>query len=282
MKRIGYFLLALVPSIIVELVQILSILYLSGVSMLFKAGSMSELISDANFNTMVMVIYTLIIICTFGIWYYCFLGGEYVKDVYKYYHPLIVVGVLILVPGAQFVSNYICNIIYIVKPDWWHSYEQLIESSGLSETNFLIVTYSIFLAPICEELIFRGVTMRSFCRAVPFWLANICQAILFGVFHMNIVQGIYAFVLGLLLGYLCEKGGSIYYSIFFHMLFNFWGTIITILINKISSTVVAELLIFFTTIISITAGFILFINGIHIRDRVADEANPINENLNQI
>ena len=41
---------------------------------------------------------------------------------------------------------------------------------------------------------------------------------------MNMLQGCYAFALGLILGYICEYGGSIYYAILFHFLFNLWGT----------------------------------------------------------
>ena len=47
---------------------------------------------------------------------------------------------------------------------------------------------------------------------------------------MNMIQGIYAFCLGLVLGYVCNRGGSIYYSLLLHMLFNFWGTVLSGLI----------------------------------------------------
>ena len=51
------------------------------------------------------------------------------------------------------------------------------------------------------------------------------QAALFGLFHLNWIQGIYAFALGIVLGYVCERGGSIYYSMGLHLLFNLWGTL---------------------------------------------------------
>ena len=41
---------------------------------------------------------------------------------------------------------------------------------------------------------------------------------------MNVIQGIYAFFIGLFLGYICGRGGSVWLSIFLHILFNFWGT----------------------------------------------------------
>lgn len=89
---------------------------------------------------------------------------------------------------------------------------------------------------------------------------------------MNIVQGIYAFALGLILGYVCDKGKSIYYSIFLHILFNFWGTIISSLFDEISSTAFTELLILLITAISLAGGFVLFKKGLLARDYINE--NP--------
>jgi hypothetical protein len=43
---------------------------------------------------------------------------------------------------------------------------------------------------------------------------------------MNPLQGCYTFIIGLILGYICHKGGSIYHVIVFHFLFNLWGTVV--------------------------------------------------------
>ena len=113
------------------------------------------------------------------------------------------------------------------------------------------------LAPIGEELLFRGVTMHQAKRVFPFWAANIMQALLFGLFHMNMIQGIYAFFLGMVLGYICEKGCSIYQSILFHMMFNFWGTIISGILPTGNSTLFF-VLYFATGVICTFSGLILF------------------------
>ena len=127
-------------------------------------------------------------------------------------------------------------------------------NSGLTVSMFF---YSILLAPIGEELLFRGVTMHQAKRVFPFWAANIMQALLFGLFHMNMIQGIYAFFLGMVLGYICEKGGSIYQSILFHMMFNFWGTIISGILPTGNSTLFF-VLYFATGVICTFSGLILF------------------------
>jgi membrane protease YdiL (CAAX protease family) len=159
----------------------------------------------------------------------------------------------------QFFSSYLIGIVSMAFPQWLKQYEELIDTAGLgSDITPLMLLYSVVLAPIGEELMFRGVTMRQARKAVPFWVANLLQAFLFGVFHLNWIQGIYAFALGLVLGVVCEKGGSIYYSLLFHILFNFWGTVIGELLGDIDDSGIAGLVIFLLMIVFIILGTLLF------------------------
>ena len=56
--------------------------------------------------------------------------------------------------------------------------------------------------------------------AFPLWSANLLLALLFGIYHMNLVQGIYAFVLGAVLGLVRVSTGTIFASIGTHIIFN--------------------------------------------------------------
>lgn len=71
--------------------------------------------------------------------------------------------------------------------------------SGKSDT-FSMFLYASILAPISEELIFRGVVLQSL-RPYGKRFAVVCSAVLFGVFHGNLIQTPYAFLLGIVLGY---------------------------------------------------------------------------------
>ena len=65
------------------------------------------------------------------------------------------------------------------------------------------------------------------------------------------------FFLGMVLGYICEKGGSIYQSILFHMMFNFWGTIIAAFYRP--ATAHSFFVLYFATgVICTFSGLILF------------------------
>ena len=67
----------------------------------------------------------------------------------------------------------------------------------------ILVIATLVLPPLVEETIFRGLIMQYLRRGgASFIVANLIQAVLFGFFHMNIVQGIYTAIFGFLLGYL--------------------------------------------------------------------------------
>ena len=85
------------------------------------------------------------------------------------------------------------------------------------------------MAPLAEELLFRGLTLRILEEAFPFWAANLLQALYFGLIHGNLVQGGYAFGAGMLLGYLVKKKGTLAAGILCHFGVNFSGVILGLL-----------------------------------------------------
>lgn len=237
MKRFKTLLFSSVPALLSIGIQFLAVYYLLFIAAIFIFGiapsmtgeyySMYDLmgvIADTDFNTLASIIFSVTCAVVFGIWYYKSCGGDFRLNIKKDFHGYEILGIILLVPGTQFLSSIIISIVATIFPSWLEAYEILMESAGLTEdVSWLMMLYSVILAPIGEELIFRGVTLRIGERAFPFWFANCLQAALFGAFHMNMLQGCYAFVLGLVLGYVCEKGGSIYHGILLHFLFNLWG-----------------------------------------------------------
>lgn len=272
MKKIKTFLFSLVPTLLGFGIQFSVMFYfmiLSAIIMFAVVPSLTgqytsyydvmNLFMDTGFNTLIMIVFSVICTVTFGIWYYRSCGGNYRLNLKKEFHPLQLAGILIMVPGTQFATSILISVISTVVPKWYEDYLALIENAGVTEASLLMLLYSVCLAPFSEELLFRGVTMRIARRAFPFWVANIIQAVLFGVFHMNMLQGCYAFALGLILGYICEYGGSIYYSIFFHFLFNLWG-MTSEWLNSINE-VILGLIILLGAVILFPLGTALFHTG---------------------
>jgi hypothetical protein len=78
--------------------------------------------------------------------------------------------------------------------------------------------YVCIVGPIIEELIFRGAIMRSLER-FGLNFSIFISALIFGLFHIFTVQAVFAFLMGLILGYLASRY-SIKWSILAHILIN--------------------------------------------------------------
>lgn len=121
--------------------------------------------------------------------------------------------------GACILLTFLLGIIQQLVPAFFKNYNELMETVSQGDM-FLNIVYVVTIGPISEELIFRGALFDRFYLVFSFWAANILQAVLFGVYHMNVIQGVYAFLLGVLLGMIRQMTGSILSSIFSHMIFN--------------------------------------------------------------
>ncbi|WP_346662881.1 type II CAAX endopeptidase family protein [uncultured Merdimonas sp.] len=76
------------------------------------------------------------------------------------------------------------------------------------------------LVPISEELLFRGLLFRRLRERGTFLQAAFYSAVVFGLMHMNMVQMIYGFILGMMLAYVYEKYGSVKAPVLAHATMN--------------------------------------------------------------
>ena len=111
----------------------------------------------------------------------------------------------------------------------------LIEQTGLPNTmeetflamsrNPLGILSITLLGPVLEELLFRGAIQGDLQRQMSPWKAIIVSSLLFGVVHMNPAQIPFAFLLGMLFGWLYYRTGSLLPGIVGHVLNNSVATV---------------------------------------------------------
>ncbi len=80
-------------------------------------------------------------------------------------------------------------------------------------------------APVAEEFVFRGAVLRSLLgwaqeKGRSHWVAILVSALLFSVAHFNPAQMIHAFLIGILLGWMYYRTGSIIPGIIYHWVNN--------------------------------------------------------------
>lgn len=110
---------------------------------------------------------------------------------------------LLFIGLPQYSERYQEVSVMLYSPPFW---QQLL-TSGL-------------LIPIVEEVIFRGIGFQLLRRWISFPWAMTISAVVFGAYHGNLVQFVYAGICGVLLAYLCEKYDSIIAPIVSHMAMN--------------------------------------------------------------
>ena len=104
---------------------------------------------------------------------------------------------------------------------------ETIDSSSIY-TNLLLM---VIMAPIFEEIIFRKLLID---RTIKYGkgVSILLSALIFGLFHGNLNQFFYAFLIGGFFAYVYIKTGKIIYTILLHLTVNFFGSIISVIVGN--------------------------------------------------
>lgn len=216
-----------------------------GVIAAMASGSESFMEGAALDNAILMlgVAAQLVVIAVFLPWWRCMRPTSFVarreavatNDVSfaKSLALLLVIGV-----SAQFFVGGILEIVELLFPEAMAEYSEFMEDTSVGVFAIVSALSIAVLAPINEEIVCRGVMFEYAMRAMSpgwnvtdgaryravsaraFWIANTLQALAFGVLHMNLIQGGYAFVLGAVLGWVFWRTGKLRYPIILHFAMN--------------------------------------------------------------
>lgn len=139
---------------------------------------------------------------------------------YKKFNVFIIIPLLTFLWAAQNLIGEV-NILIdkaIPPPPWfWEMFNKIFESDyGI----YGAILKVVIIAPVIEELIFRGVIMHGLMRNYSKFTAIFVSALMFALFHLNPWQFPATFILGLLLGFLMVRTRSIYLCIIGHAINN--------------------------------------------------------------
>lgn len=83
-----------------------------------------------------------------------------------------------------------------------------------------LFTNALIIAPVVEEIIFRGLLYMILRRVINERAAVIISALCFGIYHMDLTQSVYAFIFGFALVAVIRCFGDLFSSIFMHFCAN--------------------------------------------------------------
>jgi len=123
---------------------------------------------------------------------------------------------------ASDLPNYLNYKLTTAIPGMQEIYDQFVEVMGKMTggplwSSFLVT--AIF-APIFEEWMCRGVVLRGLLTKMKPWWAIVISALFFALIHMNPWQALNAFIIGLIMGYVYYKTGSLLLTMLIHFVNN--------------------------------------------------------------
>ncbi len=179
--------------------------------------------------------------------------------------PLRFFKIFIICMGATYLFNFVSLGINALIALLKHApVNNPIASVATGDNLILQVLVLAVSAPIIEELIFRKLMLdrlRPYGDMTAIWVS----ALAFSLFHGNLSQALYAFVLGLIFAYIVIRTNNILYSIGLHILINLFGSTLMPLMALSTNTAlltIAGLLVY----IFLIGGIIAFITEVkHIK-----------------
>lgn len=273
MKKIGKYLTPVLPFLLALGVQIIGAFFamfiygaVKGVQLASQGGldesSLENIVNgaqDPEFLLLLSALFAIIDIIIFGIW---------LKKLKKREEEPVTPGrlslkgvLMLIVMGLclQIALSIVLTLISGLRPDWFEEYGELMEQLGMGNTPISFL-YIGLIGPIAEELIFRGVAFQKAKKVMPFIAANIFQALLFGIYHMNLIQGLYAFAIGLCFGLVRYAFHSLTASILLHMSVNISGMLLSyVLTDDMLTSPLLGGLLFLVTAAAIGACLVYFI-----------------------
>lgn len=138
--------------------------------------------------------------------------------------PLVLAGM-----GIAMVSNYAAN-LFDTNIGFFGLQNQISmeADSALNPLQVALYVIAVSIVPaFAEEFGFRGILMGSLCRYGDAF-AIIASAVMFGAMHGNTTQIVFAFILGLVFGYIDCITDSIIPSILVHFLNNFYAVLMDV------------------------------------------------------
>lgn len=164
----------------------------------------------------------MITLACFGLWYY-FREKKYqyrpnYKKAFSIKNVLSIAGIAFL---GQYALDLLMILVYFVMPGIFAQYVDLMKNLEINAANPVLMIFCVgIFGPLVEEVLFRGMVFGKLRRVFSFWPAALISGAIFGLYHMNLVQGIYAGVFGIILAYVFEKTETIWGCYLLHALFN--------------------------------------------------------------
>ncbi len=111
---------------------------------------------------------------------------------------------------------------YLIELTQSPALQEIVEAAkkATGEELVYMIIASVVIAPICEEILFRGFIYNCLKRACGMWPAILASSLLFGAIHTSLLQILPLSIFAILLCLAYERAQSIWLPIAIHAIFN--------------------------------------------------------------
>ena len=131
------------------------------------------------------------------------------------------IGISVVLVGAGLLLNYIYGTYVFPDMEMQEEVRQMFAAIPKTPLNWVILFATVaVVAPLLEELLFRGLLQNSLTNYMPFWASILLSAAIFAGVHAQLYAFPALMVLGAAFGYVYHLTGSLRVTILLHMINN--------------------------------------------------------------
>lgn len=112
-------------------------------------------------------------------------------------------------------------------------YQETMNQITSGKSIWMLVFWMGIVAPVAEEMVFRWLIYFRLRDYMRMGMAMAVSGILFGIYHMNLTQAVYASILGMMFAYFLEITGNLWASVLLHIGANCWSVLMPEILLRI-------------------------------------------------
>lgn len=142
-------------------------------------------------------------------------------------------GLWLLLIGASLATfaNMLVAALQNILPV--REYQENMNQITSGKSIWMLVFWMGIVAPVAEEMVFRWLIYFRLRDYMRMGMAMAVSGILFGIYHMNLTQAVYASILGMMFAYFLEITGNLWASVLLHIGANCWSVLMPEILLRI-------------------------------------------------
>ena len=169
--------------------------------------------------------------------------------------------------------NVITSVIisFIPWPESWM--ESYMANSSAIDNSIVAWITAVLMAPVLEEIVFRGLMYTRLKKGLPAILAAVFTSLVFGIVHGTVIWAIYTFIFSLVLIWVFERFQSLAACILLHMAYNLSGMAMSLIPED------ASVMVLILFVVSIAVAVLMYKQIVKVTEDIPKVENVVTQSI---